>query len=94
MVFFLCNDVCFTEDMFTVSGSGCGGDLDDKNSLVFLYFIIIIIIVCTHTQMTFTNMYEKKNKPLPVFCVYIIILISKVPGHNILPRQKKKKKIS
>jgi len=78
--------------MFTVSGSGCEGDLDDKNS-PSSYILLLLYCMHMYMQTTFTNMYEKnKNKPPPVFCVYIIILISTVSGHNIiLPRQKKKK---
>lgn len=83
MVFFFCNDVCFTEDMFTVSGSCCGGDLDDKNSPSSYYILLLLYCMHIYVQTTFTNMYEKKIPP--VFCVYIIILISKVPGHNTPP---------
>lgn len=69
-MFFFCNDVCFTEDMFTVSGSSSSGDLDDKNS-PFTY--ILLLYLCIYTLMTSTNMY-KKNNPPPIFCVCIIFL--------------------
>lgn len=81
IIIFFFNDVCFTKDMFTVSGSSNSGDLDDKNS-PFSY--ILLLYLCIYTLTTSTNMY-KKNNPPPIFCVYIIILISVVPGHNISP---------
>jgi len=52
--FFFCNNVCFTEeDMFTVSGSGCEGDLDDKNSPS-----PYILLYCMHTYADDFYKYE------------------------------------
>lgn len=52
--FFFCDDVCFTEDMFTVSGSGCEGDLDDKNSPSSY----ILLLYCMHMYIYADNFYK------------------------------------
>lgn len=67
--FFFCNDVCFTKDMFTVSGSSSSGDLADKNS-PFSY--ILFLYLCIYTLTTSTNMYKKN--PTTHFFVYILYL--------------------
>jgi hypothetical protein len=71
--------------MFTVSGSGGSGDLDDKTPRLLIFYCYIL---CIYMLTTSTNMYEKKMSHYPSF-MYTLLYLSVWFQDIIFPATKK-----